>query len=223
MTSRRPAPRATRRTRTTVPVLATVAAFVALAACGSAIHSSGREATPIVTGTSAQRVIPGDPPGRLHDSRLHRLGTADGKVPDVVSVFDDDYPAVTKLDPALLAALREAAEDAGTDGVTFNVNSGWRSDRYQEQLFDQAVSEYGSEAKASQWVARPGTSVHEAGQAVDLGPDDADEWLSRHGATYGLCQTYRNEPWHYELRPDAVDDGCPAPYADPTQDPRMRP
>ena len=41
-------------------------------------------------------------------------------------------------------------------------------------------------------------------------------------AGYGLCQTYRNEPWHYELRPDAVNRGCPRMYADPTHDPRMR-
>jgi hypothetical protein len=40
---------------------------------------------------------------------------------------------------------------------------------------------------------------------------------------YGLCQSYGNEPWHYELRPDAVDDGCPPIYADPTEDPRMLP
>jgi hypothetical protein len=31
-----------------------------------------------------------------------------------------------------------------------------------------------------------------------------------------------NEPWHHELYPDAVDDGCPTPYADPTDDPRMQ-
>jgi hypothetical protein len=45
--------------------------------------------------------------------------------------------------------------------------------------------------------------------------------LSLHGAEYGLCQIYGNEPWHYELRPEAIDHGCPATYADPTQDPRM--
>jgi hypothetical protein len=28
--------------------------------------------------------------------------------------------------------------------------------------------------------------------------------------------------WHYELLPDAIDDGCPAMYADPTHDPRMQ-
>ncbi|WP_425442562.1 hypothetical protein [Streptomyces colonosanans] len=39
-----------------------------------------------------------------------------------------------------------------------------------------------------------------------------------------MCQNYRNEPWHYELRPKAIDDGCPTmyAYANPTQDPRMQ-
>ena len=40
--------------------------------------------------------------------------------------------------------------------------------------------------------------------------------------TYGLCQIYGNEPWHYELRPEAIDRGCPPMYADPTHDPRMQ-
>jgi zinc D-Ala-D-Ala carboxypeptidase len=46
--------------------------------------------------------------------------------------------------------------------------------------------------------------------------------LSEHGYRYGLCQIYDNEPWHYELRPEAVTGGCPPRYADPTQDPRMQ-
>ena len=25
-----------------------------------------------------------------------------------------------------------------------------------------------------------------------------------------LCQIYSNESWHYELRPEAIDHGCPA-------------
>ena len=47
-------------------------------------------------------------------------------------------------------------------------------------------------------------------------------WLSEYGAAYGLCQTYGDEPWHYELRPDAADHGCPREYADPTHDPRLQ-
>jgi LAS superfamily LD-carboxypeptidase LdcB len=147
---------------------------------------------------------------------------ADGVLPDGVTVFDDRYPGVANLDPELVSALRAAATDAGADGVEFFVNSGWRSAAYQGQLLREAVSTYGSEAEAARWVATAETSAHVAGDAVDLGSYDATSWLSEHGAGYGLCTTYDNEPWHYELRPEAIEDGCPPAYADPTQDPRMR-
>jgi zinc D-Ala-D-Ala carboxypeptidase len=150
------------------------------------------------------------------------LGEADGAVPDGTTVFDDEVPGVVKLDPALLGALRRAATNAAGYGVEFYVDSGWRSPKYQEQLLHEAVSEYGSEKEAARWVATPNTSPHVSGDAVDIGPVDATAWLSGHGAKYGLCQIYRNEPWHYELRPKAIDHGCPPMYADPTQDPTMQ-
>ncbi len=147
---------------------------------------------------------------------------ADGFVPDGVTVFDDRYAGVVNLDRALLAALRSAATEAAADGVTFEVNSGWRSRAYQDQLLREAVAEYGSAAQAARWVATADTSPHVVGDAVDLGTAAA-AWLSRRGPAYGLCPIYRNEPWHYELRPAAVARGCPAMYADPTYDPRMQP
>ncbi|MEU6351461.1 D-alanyl-D-alanine carboxypeptidase family protein [Streptomyces sp. NPDC047072] len=150
------------------------------------------------------------------------VGEADGVVPDGVTVFDDSYPAVSRLDPALLKALRRAARAAADDGVTFHVNSGWRSPAYQEQLLREATAKYGSAREAARWVAGPTTSLHVKGAAVDLGGSDATQWLSEHGAAYGLCQIYRNEPWHYELRAHAADGGCPDMYADATQDPRLR-
>jgi D-alanyl-D-alanine carboxypeptidase len=150
------------------------------------------------------------------------LGEADGAVPDGTTVFDDEIPGVANLDPDLLGALRQAATDAADDGVDFVVDSGWRSPEYQDQLLREAVSEYGSEEEAARWVATAETSAHVSGDAVDIGPSEAAAWLSAHGAPYGLCQTYGNEPWHYELRPEAVDGGCPAMYADPTDDPRMQ-
>ena len=149
-------------------------------------------------------------------------GEADGAVPDGTTVFDDDVPGVANLDPTLLAALRRAATDARRDGVELHVDSGWRSAAYQERLLQQAISKYGSAREAARWVATPETSLHVSGDAVDLGPSRATSWLSHHGAAYGLCQIYRNEPWHYELRPDAAAHGCPAKYADPTHDPRMQ-
>jgi hypothetical protein len=150
------------------------------------------------------------------------LGEAGGAVPDGTTVFDDDVPAVAKLDPALLSALRHAATDAAGNGVEFVVDSGWRSPAYQEHLLDEAISKYGSEEEAARWVATPNTSAHVSGDAVDIGPFRATAWLSEHGAEYGLCQIYGNEPWHYELRPEALAHGCPPVYADATHDPRMQ-
>ncbi|NIH78453.1 D-alanyl-D-alanine carboxypeptidase family protein [Amycolatopsis viridis] len=150
------------------------------------------------------------------------LGEAEGAVPIPVSVFDEEVPAVANLDPDLLAALRKAATAAAAEGVEFFVNGGWRSPEYQEQLRDAAVAKYGSAREAARWVTTAETSAHVAGQAVDLGPAEARAWLSEHGAEYGLCQIYRNEPWHYELRPEAVEHGCPPLYDDPTHDPRMQ-
>jgi hypothetical protein len=150
------------------------------------------------------------------------LGDAGGSVPDGTTVFDDGVPGVARLDPGLLDALRRAATDAADEGVPFVVDSGWRSRAYQARLFREAVSKYGSEQEAARWVATPDTSAHVSGDAVDIGPAAAAAWLSARGAGYGLCQTYGNEPWHYELRPEAVERGCPPAYADPTQDPRMQ-
>ena len=144
-----------------------------------------------------------------------------GRVGDAATVFDDELLAVAHLDADLRDALRLATTDAGDDGVDIQINSGWRSPDYQDQLLHDAISKYGSKAEAARWVAASDTSPHVSGDAVDIGPTDAMSWMAQHGAAYGLCQVYGNEPWHYELRSGAADHGCPPMYADPTQDPRM--
>ncbi|MCC7007675.1 MAG: D-alanyl-D-alanine carboxypeptidase family protein [Acidobacteria bacterium] len=150
------------------------------------------------------------------------LGEADGAVPRGATPFDDALPAVTHLDPDLLAALRHAAADAARDGIEIVVNGGWRSPGYQQQLLREAVSTYGSAERAARWVATAATSSHVSGHAVDLGPSHAAVWLAAHGVEHGLCRVYRNEPWHYELHKDAIAHGCPPMYADPSHDPRMQ-
>lgn len=149
---------------------------------------------------------------------------ADGVIRDgdQPTVFDVDRAAVGNLDPALLAALQRAASDAEGDGITFRVNSGWRTPALQARMLQDAIAQYGSEAEARRWVATPETSEHVTGDAVDLGPWSALDWLAQRGSRYGLCQIYANEAWHYELRPDAVDEGCPEMMADPTEDPRTQ-
>jgi zinc D-Ala-D-Ala carboxypeptidase len=233
VTSRRPARRTTRRIRIrrrrAAGLLIVLAAIATALGYQSLATSSSTDASPADVLRehrglrSEHRGAPGEPGGTyvLPREEGGPLGESDGAVPDGTTVFDDEIPAVTNLDPALLDALRRAATDAAGDGVQFVVNSGWRSPEYQEQLLREAVSEYGSEEEAARWVATADTSPHVAGDAVDVAPDDARAWLSGHGAGYGLCQIYGNEPWHYELRPEAIDLGCPPLYADPTYDPRM--
>jgi zinc D-Ala-D-Ala carboxypeptidase len=204
--------------------LAVIAAVVAVLSYQSLASTFSADSPPTVVLRGKLRSALGEPapPPSLPGGHQGPLGEADGAVPDGTTVFDDGVPAVANLDSDLLAALRQAATDAADAGVEFNVDSGWRSAAYQQGLLDDAVSKYGSEEEAARWVATPNTSAHVSGDAVDIGPSDAAAWLSDHGAEYGLCQIFGNEPWHYELRPEAVDQGCPAMYADPTQDPRMQ-
>jgi zinc D-Ala-D-Ala carboxypeptidase len=202
-------------------LLAVIAAIAATRGYELLASSSSTAAAPVDVPRSEHRGLRSELPAPPSENR-GALGEADGAVPDGTTVFDDEIPGVANLDPGLLGALRQAATDAADDGVEFFVDSGWRSPAYQDQLLREAIAEYGSEEEAARWVATAETSPHVSGDAVDIGPSDATAWLSEHGAEYGLCQIYGNEPWHYELRPEAIDHGCPAMYADPTHDPRMQ-
>ncbi len=231
MTSSEPARRTTRRIR--IRGIRLAGLLVVIGAIAVALGhqlpalSSSTAASPIDVLPRERARAPGErgeavPGGTSVGEHRGALGEADGAVPDGTTVFDDEIPGVANLDPALLGVLRQAAAVAADAGVEFFVDSGWRSPEYQEQLLSEAVSEYGSEEEAARWVATAETSAHVSGDAVDIGPSDATAWLSEHGAAYGLCQIYGNEPWHYELLPEAIDHGCPPMYADPTHDPRMQ-
>jgi zinc D-Ala-D-Ala carboxypeptidase len=233
MTYREPARRRSRRVGSAVLAALVVVSGVLLGvgSLGSATvdgdPASAAAPGPPGAGVDSDRRAPGPPAGAVGEPpvlREHARSLSEaGSVPDGgQSVFDDKPAAVANLDPALRGALRRAAADAAGNGVEIRVNSGWRSAQYQAQLLRDASAEYGSEEEAARWVATPETSAHVSGDAVDIAPSAAARWLSRHGSAYGLCQIYENEPWHYELRPDAVDNGCPAMYANPTHDPRMQ-
>ena len=194
-----------RRTRA-AGLLAAIAAFAVALGYQSLASSPSQAASPV-------HVVRTEHRGGLRNA---------AGVPNRPTVLDQGIPGVSNLDPALLGALRRAAADALHDGVEMVVTSGRRSPEHQAQLLRDAISKYGSAREAARWVATPDTSPHVSGDAVDIGPSDAAAWLSDHGAKYGLCQIYGNEPWHYELRPHAAARGCPPIYADPTHDPRMR-
>lgn len=224
-------PRRPRRPRRLIVALVIVAAvsgaLVYLSAAASDHPAAMQHTSESSAAEAAEAPQIGDAglgaPGRdgAGDAADGTTDEADGVLPAGATVFDDRYPGIANIDPDLLGAVRAAADEAARHGIVFEVASGWRSPEYQSRLLREAIATYGPE-EAGRWVATPETSAHVSGDAIDLGPSDALSWLSQHGAGYGLCQVYANEPWHYELRADAVGRGCPAAYGDPTQDPRMR-
>lgn len=122
-----------------------------------------------------------------------------GHLAESASLADEQHPAIGRLDPALLEAMRAAEAEAGHEGIAFAITSGWRSAALQQWLFDEAVRTYGSVDVARQFVASPERSHHVTGTAVDVGNLDAQLWLMEHGAAWGICQIYANERWHFEL------------------------
>lgn len=186
-----PAERASTRAARRVFVIAGVSAAVVLAALITAsVHSAATEAV--------SPLFPYAP------------SAEDGLIPEgsPIGMTDTDVPAIARLDPGLRDAFGAAEADAATEGIVFEVTSGWRDEAYQRWLFQDAIDRYGSADAARQFVATPERSSHVTGDAVDVGPLDAQFWLIEHGSDYGLCQTYANERWHFELATDPGGD-CP--------------
>jgi hypothetical protein len=129
-----------------------------------------------------------------------------------VAVVPD--PSATALRPGLVRAVAKARAAAKRAGLTLVVNSGYRRFTTQQRMYDAAVRRYGSARIARRWVLPPQESTHVRGLAVDIGTPATAAWLSRHGAAFGLCRAYGDEPWHFEYRPDwvtAFHGRCPAP------------
>lgn len=94
---------------------------------------------------------------------------------------------VTGLQPVLLhdVAMMMRANPR------LRLNSGFRTLAQQKALYAADPN--------STMVAPPGSSMHEKGLAVDLGPASEYGWLRAHGGQYGLVN-YAPEPWHWEPR-----------------------
>lgn len=151
----------------------------------------------------------GPPSGESAEVGGHTVSTADGYAADGAPISEiADTPAIANLDADLRHAVASATEAAAEDGVEVRINSGWRSRAYQQALLDQGVEEHGSLEEARRWVNTPDRSTHVQGRAVDVGALDAAVWMQEHGRRFGLCQTYENESWHYELATTAGGE-CP--------------
>lgn len=123
-------------------------------------------------------------------------------------------PSATAMQPGLVRALAAAKAAARRAGHSLVVNSGYRNWTTQQRMHAAAVRTYGSARVARRWVLPPQESTHVRGLAADIGTPATAAWLTRHGAAFGLCRAYGDEPWHFEYRPDwikAFHGRCPAP------------
>lgn len=131
------------------------------------------------------------------------------------------------VDERIYPFLERMLEDARAGGLRPVVCSSYRTQESQAKLFDNKVNKYkqdgfeGEEAlaRASAWVAAPGTSEHQAGLSVDIvdinnqNLNETQEgtpvslWLKENCAKYGFIVRYPTdksnvtgvsyEPWHY--------------------------
>lgn len=132
-----------------------------------------------------------------------------------------------KTDARVVPHVKDLLLAAKEDGVTILICSPYRDPERQKMLFARKMKFYTkkgySESEAydlaSQTVAIPGTSEHEAGLAFDFISDDysmldagfadtdAGRWLKENAADYGFILRYplgkekiteiEFEPWHY--------------------------
>lgn len=110
----------------------------------------------------------------------------------------DSFTGLTPEFAGSLAAMFQGAP-ADIQNV-LRISSAYRSPERQGQLWQAALAKYGSEAAARKWVAPPGRSNHNHGQAVDLKFLDprAQQWVHANAKQYGLHFPMAHENWHIE-------------------------
>ncbi|WP_446222760.1 M15 family metallopeptidase [Nocardia sp. IBHARD005] len=134
------------------------------------------------------------------------LGAADAQ-PDTREQFQSSA-GTEGLDPSLAAAYTLAEQQAHAEGVPLSITSGHRTYEQQEWLWQDGLATYGSPDEARRWVLPPQESTHVSGRAVDVGPQVGAQWLEDNGNRWGLCRTFDNEWWHFEL---VTAPGAPCP------------
>jgi hypothetical protein len=108
-----------------------------------------------------------------------------------------------------LAAMFAAAPPAIQQNL--RILSGYRSPERQAELWQNALAKYGSAEAARKWVAPPGRSQHNHGNAADLKflNNEARQWVHQNASNYGLGFPLSNENWHVELL--GARKGAPTP------------
>ena len=119
-----------------------------------------------------------DNPGTL--DHINRFGTLPG------------YAIGGKVDGLNKKFLEQLSAFNDAAGGRFSVNSGYRSNAHQQQLYNRYLAGNGPVA------ARPGSSQHNFGLAADLAPGNARDTHGALARQFGLAFTVPSESWHVE-------------------------
>jgi D-alanyl-D-alanine carboxypeptidase len=96
-----------------------------------------------------------------------------------------------KVDSSIAGNVRAMIAAAKKDGIDLKITSAHRSHAEQKVLYDKYKNGTGNLA------AKPGTSNHESGQAIDFtNTPGAHAWLAKNAGRFGL-KNLPGEPWHY--------------------------
>lgn len=117
---------------------------------------------------------------------------ASGKV-----VNTPDGPMVSRQGHLISVRIADAFDKldaaAKAAGIDLQINEGYRSYAEQEKLYQAYLNGTGAVA------AKPGTSNHEKGLAIDfVNTPGAYDWLKANASKFGLYN-YPPEPWHYSI------------------------
>ncbi len=134
-----------------------------------------------------------------------------------------------QVDKRIFDICREIFDDAAEDGVKFQLVDAYRSFDRQNELYQQKVdahvakgySRADAEVQAATITARPNTSEHQTGLALDIvtpsytkrdkgyAKTDAFKWLNANAQDYGFTLRYKQdkqeytqviyEPWHWRF------------------------
>jgi hypothetical protein len=130
--------------------------------------------------------------------------TASGSMPGMASGGGYSGPLVYRqgegMRPDVAAAFDRMASAAAGAGLALVVNSGFRSDAEQADLFAAHPD--------PKWVAPPGHSLHRCATELDLGPETAYGWLAANAGRFSFVQRYSWESWHFGFTagPDPCSD-----------------
>jgi hypothetical protein len=143
----------------------------------------------------ARRFSVGEKATRLEARGVAELAPPNGGAgfPEVASGGGYDGPLAYRqgkpMRPDVALAFDRMAAAARADGIALIINSAFRSDAEQAELWRRHPD--------PRWVAPPGKSLHRNGTELDLGPPAAYAWLSSHAERFHFTQRYSWEAWHY--------------------------